>query len=567
MLLEMTIENFILIDRETVYFNEGLNIITGETGAGKSIVLGALEAVFGGRLDKSVIRNGRSTALIQALLDISHCPQALSYLSTIGQESDDGLITLSREIKQEGKSVSRINGRAVTTGIVKELSSVLFEMTGQHDQQQMLQPKYQMALLDSFIGDSITPYKTTLKTLHHEISTLQESLNALDMSDEEARLKLDLIDFQIEEIENAAFKESDYESLEEDFRSQKHAEKIVQGLNQCRERFEAERGILNQISGALRDLSQIENYSDLLKGLHIPLESIYYDLEAYKDQVKSTLSSFENAEFDIVTLETRFNLLNHFKRKYGNSYIDLMAYLNHLMVQKENLESLSERKKQLEEQLASKQAKYHQADKHLFELRKKSTLEFDSLLLEELRALNFDNPKFVSELSLSGRISEEGSSQLNFLISTNLGEPLREMARVASGGELSRVMLAIKCLQGRRNQTPILVYDEIDTGISGKTAGLVGEKIHKTALYSQVLCVTHLPQIAVFANHHITVEKFSDQDREETFARIQVLDQQSQEIEIVRMISGEHLSDISKQNATDMLSVACKIKEKHRYEA
>lgn len=566
MLLELTIENYILIDRQTVFFENGLNVITGETGAGKSLVLGALEIVFGGRTDKAVIRRGSSTAFIQVLMDATGHVEILDFLDQQGLGAEDGLLTLSREIKAEGKSISRINGRALPIGVVKEFSALCFEMTGQHDQQRMLQQQYQMMVLDGFAGEAVIPLKKEIKGIHEDIRSLEKELSELDMSDEEARLKLDLIGFQIDEIEEAAFKPNEYTDLEDTYRAFKHSERIIHTLDACHEKLDGDRGVLRVLSTIMKELGQIEGYGQNLHELKPAAESIYYEMEALRDSLRVTLERFESTDMDPATLESRFNLLNHFKRKYGSSHGDLQSHLDSLKRQKESLEGMAERKLEILSAIEKKKRSYENTDNQLFEIRQAAAKVFDRQMVQELADLNFDAPRFESRLESTGRLSDEGGTTLTFMISSNLGESLKDMSKVASGGELSRIMLAVKCLQGRRNQTPILVYDEIDTGISGKTASMVGEKIHKTSLFSQVLCVTHLPQIAVFANHHITVEKFADHEKESTVATIAVLGESAREMEIVRMISGEHLSEHSKNNAMDMLGAASRMKERHKHE-
>ena len=547
MLLELNIRNFAIIEKASIRFSEGLNIISGETGSGKSLVSDAIMAVIGGRLSKEDIRFGADKLIVEAQF-IEKTNELPNFIAENGIDiEEDGTIVVSREYNHSGKSVCRVNGRIVTLSFLKEISSRLIDLIGQHDHQKLMSSEKHMELLDSLGEAGLEKLKSEVGLLYSEIMKLEVEEKEFLNSPEERARAIDLLLFQLSEIQDAKFFEGEEDELKKKKLLMINAEKISKNIgNAFTTIYEGEKGygVRDSLADAVKKLENISEYDPGV----VTFKNSFNEVLAILDDLKYALKNHrDDLNFDINELneiEKRLDIWSSMKRKYGKTYQEIMVFYAKAIKKHNDLTTAEELLDVIIKKKLKKISKYKELALELSEIRNKTSAELKRKVEIELENLNMKGSKFEISIKKNfDRISMDGIDDVAFLLSANPGEPLKHLDKVASGGEISRVMLALKTSTHEAFKTSTMIFDEIDAGIGGKTALLVGDKIKEVANESQVICITHLAQIASLPGTHIKVEKRFEGNR--TVADIVHIDGQEKIKELARMLNGDDISEDS----------------------
>ena len=546
MLKEIFIENLAVIKQAVIPFSDGLNIFTGETGAGKSILINGINAVLGQRSTKDIVRSGCNKAVVTALFtDIA--ANVKEKLDEFGVSYEDDEISITREINADGGSVARINGRTTSVSVLKELGSLLINIHGQHDNQILMDSEKHIKILDSFGGDDtlLTEYKESFKQLQQTARKLKE-LKKRETEKAERSRSLNEI---IEEMRELELEEGEDEALEKEYETAQNAEQIISSLNMCVQLLSGEESASDLILKAeseLEDLSDSSPYSELyerLSAAEIEISDIADELTAITDKIEL---DGQRVEY----LRQRISKINHLKRKYMCDCSQLIDMYNNALEETGSLESSSDEIKKLNEEKEDLLKVVTERAKTLSKFREETARKFVSRVTEELTFLNMPNV-ILDVKHEKGKLTVNGMDTMEFLISANKGEEPKPISRIASGGELSRIMLALKSVIADKDSIPTMIFDEIDTGVSGKAAQKIGIKLKSIGKVRQVICVTHLSQIAVMADNHLMIEKKTDNERTET--SVYQLDFKGRTAEIARIMGGENPSQLMLKTAEEEL--------------
>lgn len=546
MLKEIFIENLAVIKQAVIPFSDGLNIFTGETGAGKSILINGINAVLGQRSTKDIVRSGCNKAVVTALFtDIA--ANVKEKLDEFGVSYEDDEISITREINADGGSVARINGRTTSVSVLKELGSLLINIHGQHDNQILMDSEKHIKILDSFGGDDtlLTEYKESFKQLQQTARKLKE----LKKRETEKAERLRSLNEIIEEMRELELEEGEDEALEKEYDTAQNAEQIISSLNMCVQLLSGEESASDLILKAeseLEDLSDSSPYSELyerLSAAEIEISDIADELTAITDKIEL---DGQRVEY----LRQRISKINHLKRKYMCDCSQLIDMYNNALEETGSLESSSDEIKKLNEEKEDLLKVVTERAKTLSKFREETARKFVSRVTEELTFLNMPNV-ILDVKHEKGKLTVNGMDTMEFLISANKGEEPKPISRIASGGELSRIMLALKSVIADKDSIPTMIFDEIDTGVSGKAAQKIGIKLKSIGKVRQVICVTHLSQIAVMADNHLMIEKKTDNERTET--SVYQLDFKGRTAEIARIMGGENPSQLMLKTAEEEL--------------
>ncbi len=569
MLVELGINNFALIERQDIEFSPGLNILTGETGAGKSILIGALELLLGARASLDFIRTGAEKAEIRALFAVKDLPGLKEKLRELGIEDEEGSLLLSREISRSGNNRVRINGQIATLGIIKEISPFLIDIHGQHEHQALFSEDNQREFLDHFGGRDLKNLKTQVKEAYKNLQKGREELNRLRDSEKERKQRLELLEFQIKELEEADLKPGEEEQLNQEHRILTNVELLY---NKCQEIFsnlsgeEMETGINDQLGYLNKELKELREIDSQLENAEELLSSSYYQLQELAREIRSYADGIVFDEASLREVENRIGEINDLKRKYGPSFGEVIEFLDKAKEEHHNLQGSQERTEELEKKIEAGEARYLELAGQLSQKRKEAAKEMADLLVKELKGLAMPETRFRVDFkripdNIDGIKSEgekiaffqHGIDQIEFMLSPNPGEDLKPLTRIASGGEISRLMLALKALTADQEQVPTMIFDEIDSGIGGKTAQKVAEKLDQISSRRQVITITHLPHIASMADKHL----FIDKEIKDGTTRTMVIELKSSDRtqELARMLEGEQ-SETALSHAREMLEKA-----------
>lgn len=551
MIFELSIKDFILIGDVKIRFDEGLNIMTGETGAGKSMVLGAIDMVLGAQANKDSVRLGADKAQIRASFHSTEGINAL--LEAFDIPSDDEVIILSREVHAKGKSYSRINGQVVTLNQLKSITDQLLSVHGQNEHQRLLYKDYQMDTLDAFGGESLLIVKDKLKAVFTEINGLENELSKLSVKSADRSKQLDFLNFQIQEIEGSKLKPDEDLILEREFEYLSHLEAIKDSVEKAVNWMSGDygEGAVGELSHIGAQIRKLEDYSEDLKSFSERFQELFYLMDDLGKDIGRYYETLETNPEKFMTIEHRLDEINHLKSKYGKCISDIMEYLEKIKTEKASYDAIDDLIAEKRTILTKKTESYHEYATLLTTLRRKSADTFEKMLEHELQQLNMKTTSFKIEISQTKAMTASGIDDIEFMISTNVGQPFRPMKKVVSGGELSRIMLGIKIVLGRLDSVPTLVFDEVDAGISGVTANIVGEKLAKLAESCQIICITHLPQIAVYSDHHFLIEKSNDGHSTETLIR--KIDHDEIESEISRLVGGVSVTEATLKHSREMI--------------
>lgn len=547
MLHSLHIENLAIIDRLEVNFQSGFNALTGETGAGKSILLDALALVLGERADPTLIRTGADKLKVSAVFLV---PEKLD-LSDLGVELEEGALYLAREVQAGGRSLARVNGQAVPLGVLKAIGDRLVDLHGQHEHQSLLKPSSHLEFLDRWLGEPALSLRAQVREAVLTLHQLQTEYQELRQREREREQMLDLYRFQIDEIRSANLQSGEEETLQTEERRLAHAEKLLALAGSAYETLMEEQGAYEQIANASLRLGEIARIDPSMAPLQETLESALVQVEEVAQALRGYL---ETVEYDPQRLEevvARLELIKRLKRKYGDTIEAILAYAQEAEQKLSALEHQSERLASLEAEIAKAQSYAESLCAQLSALRKQGAERFAEEVVRHLRDLAMERAEFLVSLSQKP-MDTTGIDAVEFLFSANPGESPRPLSKIASGGEMSRVMLALKTVLATASPVPTLVFDEIDAGLGGRTAHTVGEKVAQLAQHFQILCVTHLPQIASRANHHLQIEKRIEGER--TYVVLTPLEGEARVQEIARMLTGEP-TETALQHARELLGL------------
>ncbi|MFN7018585.1 MAG: DNA repair protein RecN [Fimbriimonadales bacterium] len=550
MLHALHIENLAIIDRLEVHFEAGLNALTGETGAGKSILVDALNLALGERADPTLIRAGADKLRVNAVFELPDDPELRALLDELGVEPEEGLLYLSREVHAGGRSGARINGQPVPLSTVQAIGERLVDLHGQHEHQSLLNPSRHLEFLDRWLGEPALSLRAQTREAVLALRQAEQELQELTERAREREQRLDLYRFQLEEIRAANLQVGEDALLETEARRLTHAEKLIALVGGAYDALMQENGAYDLAAYASRSLGEIARidpsvaeWGDMLESALAHMEEVAHNLRAYAEQI----------EYDPARLEeviARLELIKRLKRKYGDTIEAVLQYAEEAESNLHALETQTERREALEAQVAELQARAANLCEQLSALRKAGAQRFAQAVQAILRELAMERAEFRVEVRPKP-MDTRGADSIEFLFSANPGEPPRPLSKIASGGEMSRVMLALKTALADAAPVPTLVFDEIDAGLGGRTAHAVGEKLAELAQHCQILCITHLPQIASRATHHLAIEKHTVGDA--TRVQIRALEGEARIQEIARMLTGEP-TEIALQHAQELLA-------------
>lgn len=556
MLIELHIRNFALIDNVDLEFYNGLNILTGETGAGKSILVDSVNFILGEKQSRDIIKTGQNSAFVEAVFDSTNNAEILDLLAQNGIEADD-LLVISREININGRSISRINGRTITIGNLKQFSRVLIDIHGQHEHQSLFDEETHINILDSFCKGEFANIKKAYSKLYVRLKEIDNELEKLKSNEQLKLRKIDLLQFQIQEISDAKLTTGEDEELKKRKEMLVNSEKIYNILTLCYQNLyegEEKSCAYDKIGTSISSISTIEKYDDNLKNINLSLGDIYYKLEEVIENIRNFKDCTEYDEVALGDIEFRLDVINKLKRKYGNSIENILEYHKGIKYEFEQIEKSDE----IIEGLSVERHKCYEEiimlGSELTQIRSETAEKLRELIENELRYLGMEKAIFEIEIKSIDYILESGMNIVRFNISANPGEPPKPLIKVASGGEMSRIMLAIKSVIAEVDKIPTLIFDEIDTGISGRTAQAVAEKMSIISRKHQLLCVTHLPQIAAMADTHFKIEKIVKENKTSTF--VHKLDEEGQFEELARMLGGAKVTDITIKHSKEMIKLA-----------
>ena len=559
MLKELRINNFAIIEDLTIEFEKGLNLITCETGSGKSIIIEALEMVLGARANKNMIRTGEKRAIIEAIFFTDDDIKGI--LKELGYESDEVLI-LSKEIGRDYPSISRINNRPVSVSILSSLTEKMVDIFGQHEHQSLLSVKNHILILDSLLDKEASDLIDTIKGLFNQYKELNTSIEKLSISSEKRNRELELLKYQIDEIENANLSPDDDINLETEYKRLNNLTNIINELSLAISIFKGEEMEANILSLLDRAMSFIDNTTKFDQNtiiLKTRLDSLRYEFSELANDVIYYAESLETDDEKLFLLRERLDLVNTLKKKYGNSVSAIMEFkekteneYNDLINSESRLLELTNKRDDLMNRLSQN------ADL-LTKKRKEKALELEKKIKKELVSLNMGEIVFKVNFNKESSINSRGKDNIEFLISTNPGEALKPLSQIISGGEMSRIMLAFKGILADKDKIFTLIFDEIDTGISGRTAQVVGEKIKKISHGRQVISISHLPQIAALAETHFVIKKSSK--NKQTITQVLKLSEEERVEELARLLGGVDVTETTKRHAREMLEMSNRVRD------
>ena len=558
MLLSLHVKNLALIDETEVFFEPGLNILTGETGAGKSVLIGSINLALGAKAEKEMIRTGADYALVELLFRTKD-RSVLQKMEELELPLEEDVICISRRI-QPGRSVCRINGETVSARQVKELSELLIDIHGQHEHQSLLHKRKHQEILDAFAGDKLAAVKERLASVYESYHAVCEELTSSGMDEEEKRRTLALAEFEVKEISEANLIPGEDEKLEQDFRRLVHIKRIGEAMSACTYLcgYESEAAGAS-LGRALKELRSVEEFDPKLSELLEQLSELDGLLNDFNRSASDYLADLEMEPMDFQQVEGRLNRINHLKGKYGQTIEDILAYgekqqqkLEKLFDYDTYMEQLKQKKEQLYKELL-------QECESASKIRRKKAVELSEKMQKALEELSFLAVDFEIRVGKKETPGPEGYDDVEILISTNPGEAKKPLSQVASGGELSRIMLAIKTVLAEQDAIDTLIFDEIDAGISGRTAWQVSRQLGKLAGAHQVICITHLPQIAAMADTHFKIEKKSDGVR--TVTEITSLSEEESTGEVARLLGSDTITEAALLNAGEMKKMAKETKQ------
>ena len=554
MLVVLNIKNFALIQELSVEFGAGFNILSGETGAGKSILIDTIDYVLGGKFSKDLIRYGEDKTYVEAIFDIEN-DEIYTLLNDLNIEADE-LLVVSRETTISGKSIIKVNGKTIVLSQLKKIREKLLDIHGQHQNQSLLSKGTHILYLDEYNSENISPLLEQFEIFKNRYSEIEDKINELKGNEDREKL-LDYIKFQIEDIEKAKLKPGEEEDLREQYNILANAEKISSSLiNSYNYLNNNPQGnsVLELLSKVISELSHSEMHLEKIKDKRVQVEEAYYLLEESTRDIRDIANEIYYDENELAAINERIYEISLYKKKYGDSIEEILKFLEKLKNQYDEFINSEEIILKLKKELSVIEKEMKDIGLKLHEFRCMSAKDLEVRIKEELSYVGLEKAIINIDVNLSEEANSRGYDDVQFLISANPGEPLKPLEKVLSGGELSRIMLALKCVFVDKDKIPTLIFDEIDTGISGAIGKRVGEKMYQVSVKHQVLCITHLPQIAALSDNHYFVSKKVENGK--TFTQIRMLNEEDKVCEIAKMIGGDNLSDVAIDNSREMVKLA-----------
>ena len=565
MLKLLHIENIAVIEQCDIEFGNGFNVLTGETGAGKSIIIDAIGAVLGYRAYRDVIRNGSEKASVSAVF-CDFGEEVKAWLSENGFDVGEDEVIISREISIDGKSSARINGRPASASVLKSLGILLINILGQHDSQQLLDAETHAVFVDRFAGskeylDVVEKYSET----YSELQELKAERARLDIDETAKARHVEMLKFQIEELEAANLREGEDAELVERQKLIRDSAKVIDRVTKASEAFngvEEFPGVCAALLEASRAISAISDVSEKMSEISNSLSELYYAADDITSELKSFLDNLDFSDEDANAVESRLDVIYKLKRKYGNNVADMLTYLENAKRELSEIEFSDERVAYLEREITKKEDIAFSLAEQLYQFRVEASKGFENRIMCELSDLDMKNARFIVNIEKTGSLSARGIDTIEFLFSANIGEGEKPLEKIASGGELSRIMLALKNALDENDYVNTLIFDEIDTGVSGRAAQKIAEKLYNLSVKKQVLCVTHLAQISAMADNHYKIEKSERDGR--TYTDVYVLDREGREAELARITGGTKISETTLKSAGEMLDLAESLKSQQK---
>lgn len=556
MLLNLHVKNLALIEEAEVDFKEGLNILTGETGAGKSIIIGSVNIALGGKISKDIIRNGADYALVELVFE-TQSEEVQQFFTENDLPWEEGQIIISRKLMNT-KNIIKVNGETISVTMLREMASLLMDIHGQHDNESLLKTSKHLAMIDEYGGNEIADLKRQISGKYNDYRIVKEKCGSFTEDEEGRRREISFLEFEVNEIEEAQLKSGEDEELEEEYRKMSNAEKITAGIGEAYDMMDGENNSIRELTGrAVKGIGELLAYDEKIGEFYqafSDIESLCTDLTrelaAYMEDM-----SFDGERFEYI--EKRLDFINRLKLKYGKTIKEIQEHQEESLKKLEFYRNFEAEKEKAESECGKLEAELNRLCDSLTELRKKSAQSIRQNIVKALKDLNFLEVMFDVEFKKNEGFTANGNDSVQFLISTNPGEALKPLSKVASGGELSRIMLGFKTLLAGKDHVETLIFDEIDTGISGRTAQMVSEKLKEISLGHQVICITHLPQIASMADSHYLIEKSVQAGK--TVTEIKELSEEKSVEELARMLGGAKITDTVMESAREMKRLASSI--------
>ncbi|MCT2872258.1 DNA repair protein RecN [Limosilactobacillus fermentum] len=558
MLQELTIDNLAIIDHLALEFDDHMTVLTGETGAGKSIIIDAVSLLAGGRGSQEFIRKGEEKLSLQGQFEIPKLPGYVAQLDELGISHDDGVLIISREIHRSGRNTIRVNGTLVNAATLKQLGSGLVDIQGQNEHQLLLRPEAHLGMLDQFANAKVQPLLASYQEQYQEYRRLEAAVNQKKANEQQWAQRLDMLHYQVKEIGDADLRADEEDELIAERERLEHFQQIATTLQQVVGVLndDEEAPVLDQVATIMNAAQEIAPFDPEYDDLAQSLSDAYYSLQDVANQAGHQLDSLEFDEERLVTINARLATIADLEHKYGESLADVLAYYDQIKEELTDMEAAADSGSDLEERLNAVQADLLNQGNALSQVRQTAARKLAKQVHTQLKELYMDKAVFEVNFAKTKKpvFSATGIDQVEFYIQTNPGEAMGPLARIASGGELSRVMLALKTIFAQGGGVTSIIFDEVDTGVSGRVAQAIADKIRLIAEGSQVLCITHLPQVAAVAQHHLLIQKRVHDQR--TTTSVTPLNTNQRVEELARMLAGDTITKLAREHASELLTMA-----------
>ncbi|MDF2678655.1 MAG: recN [Bacillota bacterium] len=562
MLLQLNIVNFALIENLSICFDEGFNVFSGETGAGKSILVDAINYVLGSKFSKDLIRTGEVKTYVEAIFTVVN-PKTEEVLKEYDIEFDD-MVIISRETFNTGRSIIKVNGKSLILSALKHISSTLLDIHGQHENQNLLEASNHITYLDYFSGDNIKEFIDNFTNNYKKLNEIKSKLAEISGNDGEREKLVNYLKYQIQEIDACKLKVGEEEELKERYEMLTHAERINKALCGSYEILysgsDSTTSVFDSLDNVIRDLRGVQNYFEKAKDFADSLQEAYFTIEQNISEIRSIKDDIYYDADELADINNRIYEISKMKKKYGSSIEEILEYRQKIQNQYDEYVNSDEIIETLNREKEIVYNRCIKLAKEIHEIRVNNSVLLQEKIKNELDYIGLEKSTFIIDVKFGENLTNNGCDEVQFLISTNPGEPIKSLEKVASGGELSRIMLALKTVFVDKDRIPTVIFDEIDTGISGRVAQRVAEKMFLISRGHQVLCVTHLSQIAGMSDAHYLVHKNMKNDK--TFTNVEKLKNSDKELEIARMIGGAEVTKLTIQNAKELIGLAENIKKK-----
>lgn len=554
MLQELSIKDFAIIDEIQISFQPKMTVLTGETGAGKSIIIDALGLLAGGRGSTEFIRKGEKKAVIQGLFTLPREANTYNILEEYGIDSEDGQIILQRDLYRGGRNICRINGMMVNLATLRKVGETLIDIHGQNEHQELMKPENHIDLLDEY-DKKTSQLRNQYQVVYQNYRKLKLSMEKKEADEKTWAQRLDMLNFQVKEIEEAGLKINEEDELVEEKNKLDNFQAIHDALELSYQILSGEKiDVVGNLGNAMNELSDVSDLSENLQEINTKISDAFYSLEDAARDISDELDSMEWNGERLNEIEERLELIHQLKRKYGDTIEDILHYHSRIEKELREMENAEQNSEKQERQLSEALEKVKELAIKLSKQRKKSAKKLEKMIHEQLSALYMDKAVFEVKFLNNSKLYSKGIDKVEFYIQTNPGEEMGPLAKIASGGELSRIMLALKTIFSQKMGVTSIIFDEVDTGVSGRVAQAIAEKISQISNNSQVLCITHLPQVAAIADNHYYISKSVNDGRTET--SLEELDEKQKIREIARMLSGSEITELTLKHAEELIKMS-----------